>query len=629
MFRNIVESVLNEISAEDAYNKFYSDLPRDEFNSLLEIYGGKFDLLIKAILKSIKEESNGENLSELFINARKLLQHYKSVQNEVRIKFNQNLKNGEYDDVLDMEQGLNELSSQGVDTSKSFQKNGLIMLIDDENYRITCTTTYEANHHFYGKSKWCTASDRFGRYDGWKYFLVYVYGFDIDLVDEIGDFNFNKHTPVASLVQFTDKAENKTYQIQLFSNAKVGDICDFENDEQLDISGTNMPEELMELLFEKATELVFETKKAQEKEIPYQISKNRYVEEKREKTRQKIDRLLSEYNNVVKEENTKKANFVQNKFNELINSKLLENIQFLTQVCRFSGLIYKNGYEDIDDREDIVNLEEQLKQVKYATVASTYASETNNIMAIRIEPAIGLTKEVDYSSNGMPFIRDKFAFESYVAYTTSLKGGAVVIVKTSTKNPPLREIEIESVIKISKETNMDLKARSLYNMAYDGANYTGGAELNNYFIISHGLPEKPIAEYSELFNANTLKTISLKGSYEEAIIYDDILILRKNTVAYYDYMFVFDKNTLKLHFTLKVKRTIPRGFGWYLGKNEETDDMYLIAHEFVNLGKLFKGIDFANIVGNYENGVLHVYDKTHKDNTTVTYDFKSNKITQH
>jgi hypothetical protein len=46
-------------------------LPRDEFNSLLEIYGGKFDLLIKTILKSIKEESNGENLSELFISARK------------------------------------------------------------------------------------------------------------------------------------------------------------------------------------------------------------------------------------------------------------------------------------------------------------------------------------------------------------------------------------------------------------------------------------------------------------------------------------------------------------------------------------------------------------------------------
>jgi hypothetical protein len=132
----------------------------------------------------------------------------------VRIKFNQNLKNGEYDDVLDMEQGLNELSSQGVDTSKSFQKNGLITLVDNENYCLTCTTTYEANHHFYGKSKWCTASDRFGRNDGWKYFVTYVYGFDMELADEIDNFNFDKHTPIASLVQFIDKAENKTYQIQ-------------------------------------------------------------------------------------------------------------------------------------------------------------------------------------------------------------------------------------------------------------------------------------------------------------------------------------------------------------------------------------------------------------------------------
>jgi hypothetical protein len=165
-------------------------------------------------------------------------------------------------------------------------------------------------------------------------------------------------------------------------------------------------------------------------------------------------------------------------------------------------------------------------------------------------------------------------------------------------------------------------------MRYDGANYTGGADLSNYFIISHELPAYTIAEYSELFNANTLKTIILKGSYNYAIIYDDILILERKEHDYYNYMFVFDKKTLELHFTLKVKRTIPRGFGWYLGKNEETDDMYLISHEFVNLGKIFKGTDFAYVVGNYENGVLYVHDNTHKEKTIVMYDFKSHKITQ-
>lgn len=56
--------------------------------------------------------------------------------------------------------------------------------------------------------------------------------------------------------------------------------------------------------------------------------------------------------------------------------------------------------------------------------------------------------------------------------------------------------------------------------------------------------------------------------------------------------------------------------------------MYLISHEFVNLGKIFKGTDFAYVVGNYENGVLYVHDNTHKEKTIVMYDFKSHKITQ-
>ena len=49
MFNSIVENVLNEINANDAYEKFYSALPSEDYFNLVNMYG-KFDNLIKFIL---------------------------------------------------------------------------------------------------------------------------------------------------------------------------------------------------------------------------------------------------------------------------------------------------------------------------------------------------------------------------------------------------------------------------------------------------------------------------------------------------------------------------------------------------------------------------------------------------
>lgn len=54
MFDSIVESVLNEISAEDAYNKFYNFIDRNEFNQIVTANKGKFDKLVRFIMDSIK-----------------------------------------------------------------------------------------------------------------------------------------------------------------------------------------------------------------------------------------------------------------------------------------------------------------------------------------------------------------------------------------------------------------------------------------------------------------------------------------------------------------------------------------------------------------------------------------------
>ena len=34
--KNIYESIINEISAEDAYNRFYSSIPREDYDKILD-----------------------------------------------------------------------------------------------------------------------------------------------------------------------------------------------------------------------------------------------------------------------------------------------------------------------------------------------------------------------------------------------------------------------------------------------------------------------------------------------------------------------------------------------------------------------------------------------------------------
>ena len=257
MFNNIVESVLNEISAEDAYNKFYSDMPKDEYSNLVSLYG-KFDNIMKALLNSIKAKNN------TFDDALNFIKKYKSIDNNVRIKFLQNFKNGSYEDIDDMINGLSEIETNGADTLKTIQNMGLITLLDDDNFRITCTTTYESSHHFYGNSSWCTASDRFGRYDGWIYFLSYLFDESTSYIES----EYELLTPIeisAVLIQYTDKKANKIYQIQMYSSGEIGQVCDFK-DNSIDLV---LPNDINDLIVSKLPELIKQQRESFKREYEY------------------------------------------------------------------------------------------------------------------------------------------------------------------------------------------------------------------------------------------------------------------------------------------------------------------------------------------------------------------------
>ena len=269
MFDYIVESVLNEISAEDAYVKFYSNIPRNVFDELLSIYGGKFDFLFKFVLNNIKEAPT----IIIFDYAKTFLNMYKNAENNVRMEFLKRLKNGEYDDLADAVNGINEIQKNGVSTTKTMQKDGYVELYNDNNYLLTATLTYEASQHYYGKSKWCTASDRFGRYDGWYYFLSYIFRLDYVRSDKIyNNLGTSMYPLECVLVQFTDNKKNKTYQSQVGKDNFYGQICDFADNsvDEDTFYHDILPRNLRNLLESKLPELLAMEQKCFESEYKYQ-----------------------------------------------------------------------------------------------------------------------------------------------------------------------------------------------------------------------------------------------------------------------------------------------------------------------------------------------------------------------
>lgn len=625
MFNKIVESVLNEISAEDAYTKFYNVLPKSDFDKLVSTYGGKFDNLIKAILNSIKEYvSDGKDPQEMFSKAYTFINDYKSAPNEIRIAFNKNFKNGDYEDFIDMCQGLSELKESGVDTLKSIQNLGLITLLDDDNYRLTCTTTYEASHHFYGKSSWCTASDRLGQYDGWEYFITYIFDIEADIIEDVYENLLTKHEPVACLVQFTNKKDNKTYQMQVFgSDGMPGQICDFE-DNSCDIDELGMPEELMDLLQSSASHLVYKTKEAFAKEYPYQKSRDKYIEDKRQQLVIRRRALITQHTDTIQNKLVEKSKFIQAKIKELMESNLLTNPEYVQQLIRYSHSIEmstRNAWQRDMGIDEINNLENMLKQMKYMIVDDIKPS-SNGLVVMRIRPSIGQTLKIDYGNGNMPVMKNTFVYEDSW-FDCYLKGNIAIVAKTSNDSAEFDDIEIESIIKVSKDETNEIRCFTLYNLIHDMANYTGGSELLPYILIEH-ISSVGMGGTSELLRADTLQSVIVKKRIASAIIYDDYLFL--NIIEIGRPFIVLNKNTLEALFYLNTNAIEPRSYSWLLGKNPKTDELFLMTDKLVPLGVRYKGTSINSIDGEYYRNGLIVITKYGENYSSIVYNYATKKV---
>ena len=156
LFENIAKTILNEVSSEEAYNTYYSSIPREIFD---RITGGqkKFDRFTRFFLDAIK---NGDCTPEESIEA---MEKYREADPLIKQNVKEKQNAGEYMYPFEIAKDIDYMTNGGgIKSRKKFAESGLKVIGGNEEWKVTCTTNYLANNHYYNKTKWCTASDRLG-----------------------------------------------------------------------------------------------------------------------------------------------------------------------------------------------------------------------------------------------------------------------------------------------------------------------------------------------------------------------------------------------------------------------------------------------------------------------------------
>lgn len=349
MFKQIAESVLNEISAEDAYSKFYNSIDKNIFDEIVAANNGKFDKLTRFVMDAVKNELIGWG------DAKSILNNYNQASNNIRIAVKSKFDKGEYDSPIEILKDIDFYEKNGVVTVKSIQTMGFGVIFENDEEKITYTATYEANQHFYGNTKWCTASDRMGRYDGWLYFLYYVYGNTFSDIDEIKDEylneNLKSYTVNAVLMQYINKKTNKTYQIQVFGNGSIGQLCDEEdNTDHLDRTG--MSNEALNSMSNSLKKILKLTDDCIKKECVYQLAKEELLNQKKYVKKMKMFNTLKSFFSA-------KRDLVKKESNKIFSSNLLSNKDFVQKlVDNFDNILSEN--ENLLKEQGYVNLDQGL-----------------------------------------------------------------------------------------------------------------------------------------------------------------------------------------------------------------------------------------------------------------------------
>lgn len=210
-------AMLNEITTKKAYEDFYKDkIPEDVYITLMEGTTQMTPVHKLACDHIAKAYANGdEALAKKIL----LLIHnfWPAASQEARqyaVKVCKNSSETLAENVDVFIYKISTISKMKSHSEGSYIERGFEVLYETERIRITCTKSYSSSCHHYGKSHWCTASDLFGKHDGFEMFHHYT-------VDS-----------QSVLIQFVIKENmGKTFQVQISVNGcEIINVNDWEDE---------------------------------------------------------------------------------------------------------------------------------------------------------------------------------------------------------------------------------------------------------------------------------------------------------------------------------------------------------------------------------------------------------------
>lgn len=335
LFNTILESVINEVKTDFAYEKFYNSIPREDFD---RIVGGAPDIdkFIQFLINSVRD--NNSSVDE----AAEAAEEYRTSDPLIRQAVKNSFEKGEYENAKEVLTDIKYLKSGGVINKNKFAKQGYIKVAENDDWIITCTTNYLANNHYFGDSRWCTASDRMGRYDGYEMFCNYA--------KESG----------ALLFQATNKKDrDKMYQIQVRVNSDYDDedvinptvdcICNKADvrESYLDVKsevGDILPETIEN---KEIIKKLFDIQVSQyEPEEKYQRKQDEVIYERRRRREQALEAKRTAVEQEVDRLNNEKMAETMPIFKQFIDQELYKNSDILSK-------IYENYYTGETDEESL------------------------------------------------------------------------------------------------------------------------------------------------------------------------------------------------------------------------------------------------------------------------------------
>lgn len=210
-------SMLSEITAQDAYARFYQGkIPEKVFQKLM-LGSDQMTPLHKLALDHLVKVYSEQKPTRMPKIVGIISKFWNSANNESRqyaIKVCKDEGDRLKDNLGFFENVVTELANMKSHSESSYIERGFEVLFENDVLRITCTKSYSSSCRHYGKSHWCTASDQFGEYDGFNMFRRYTIS--------------NK----SILVQFVPKeAPEKTCQAQFEDKKRMtlGQICDWQD----------------------------------------------------------------------------------------------------------------------------------------------------------------------------------------------------------------------------------------------------------------------------------------------------------------------------------------------------------------------------------------------------------------